>query len=165
MDVHVQFFRYNLCKFIENADTVGTLYFNHRVKEELLVHVPFCIEYAVAVTRLEFCRYGARTLVDFYAVLAVDEAERVVAGNRMAALWEDELADVFVGDIDWLLAVETFLYYEIVRLLLFLFLFLLADEGDEFAQVSGQVLFFLLACYFVYVLVAKYDGLVAKCFE
>ena len=59
MNVHVKLFRYDLCNFVEYPDSVGTLNLNHRVEEQLLVHVPLGVEYAVAVARFQPCGHGA----------------------------------------------------------------------------------------------------------
>ena len=98
----------------QDSNAVDAFQFYRCVEEQLLVHVPFRVEYAVAETSLEFCRNGARTFVNLDMVHAVDEAEGVIAGDGVAASREDELTDVLVSDIDGLLAVEAFFDGEIV---------------------------------------------------
>ena len=84
----------------EDAHTVDTLYADGSVEEQLLVHVPFGIEYAVAETGLQLVGHRTGTFVDFYLMLVIDIAQNIVAGNRVATVLELVLSDSVLADKD-----------------------------------------------------------------
>ena len=102
------------------------------------------------------------------AVLVVDIAHDVIAGDGMATGGEDELVDVLLGDDEWLLLVEVFAHDEqFLRfgssfVFLFLFLVFVAQEWDVAAPTASLALFLVLALQLVAVFFPQQDGMVAE---
>lgn len=170
MDVHAQLVADDLGHIVEHSLAVNAAYLYRGIKEELLVHVPFGIEDAVAETCLELGGYGACALVHLYAATIVYVAQNVVSRNGVTAVRIDILRIRVFRYEDGLLLVEVFAHDE--EFLAFglrgglygLFLFLaFAQKGHELVQqVARWLLLFALALQFGQVVVAQDDALVAN---
>ena len=79
---------------------------NRSIKEESLVHVPFRIQDAVAVARLELVGDRTVALVNLNALFVVDKTKDVISRDGVAAMAEPVLTDIIVVDKDGLLAIE-----------------------------------------------------------
>ena len=138
----------------QHAYTVNTLQTDGCIEEELLVHVPFRIENAVAKAGFEFCGNRTGTLVNLNLVLAIDESQHVIARNRVAAVLALLLFEVVVGNEDWLLAIE-FLGYNKELCLVFSRLFLLVAVEERHILSPATLITSVFAQQFVNILVAQ----------
>ena len=161
MDVHVQLTGDNLCYFIQQSDAVDTAHLDGGREVKLFVHVPFHVEDTVTITGFQLVGNRTVALVDLYAVLTVDESQRVITGNGMTTGGEDKLRNIVLCDIDRLLAVEVLRHDEIVltlnKLCGSLGLFF-SDEGN-IAAPSFSFIGILLTVQLVDILLAQDDVL------
>ena len=109
MDVDIHLVRNYIGDVVQHSFAVDATYFDCRVEEHLLVHVPLRVENLVAETCLELVGHLAVALMYFYPVLVVDVSEDVVAGYRVAASGIYEVVDGVLGYDDRLFLVESFL--------------------------------------------------------
>ena len=112
---------------MQYAHAVDTFYLDGYGKVELLVGLPLCGQYPVAVTALEGVCMWAVALVDDDVLVVIVVAQYVVSRYRVAAVGNDVAAlDVLVGKVDGLLAVDVVVCLNLVGLFL-----LVAVEREE----------------------------------
>ena len=123
------------------------------VEECAAAGVPFDIDDAVAKARLELGGYRTVAAVHLNMVFVVDEAKCIVAGDGTATGWENQAAQVLIGEDKGFLAVEILRYRDEFGRAVFLLLFfaccwfaglfvVVAEEGNVFAPTTP---FFLLS--------------------
>ena len=142
LDVDVQLVGYDFGHVGQESLAVNALDFDGGIEEQLLVHVPFGVEDAVAEARLQPAGNGTDALVDFDAVLVVDISQDVVARNGVAAAAEDERVDVVFGDDDGLLLVEILVddvVFRFHRFVVALFLLVFAKERNVLAPAHRRL--------------------------
>lgn len=110
MDADVKLAGDDLGNIENHSLSVDTLYLYRGIKEEFSVHVPFGIEYTVAKSGLQFRGHGTCAHVNLHMVLVIDKSQCVIAGDGMAALGEDEAADISLCDDDGALFVERLIH-------------------------------------------------------
>ena len=159
VDIHLR--RDDFRDVHDHTYTVDTLDMDGSVEEEALVHVPFGIQDAVAVTRLELVGHRTVALVNLNALLGVDETKDVVTRDGVATATETILTDVGVVDVDGFLAIELLGNDEVVGLLVGLLRLALAQERHQSAP-SRNTVGGVLAMQFVDVFLAQQNGLVAQ---
>ena len=161
VDVDIHLRRDDFRDVHDHTYTVDTLDMDGSVEEEALVHVPFGIQDAVAVTRLELVCHRTVALVNLNALLGVDETKDVVTRDGVATATETILTDVGVVDVDGFLAIELLGNDEVVGLLVGLLRLALAQERHQ-SEPSRNTVGGVLAMQFVEVFLTQQNGLVAQ---
>ena len=161
VDVDIHLRRDDFRDVHDHTYTVDTLDMDGSVEEEALVHVPFGIQDAVAVTGLELVCHRTVALVNLNALLGVDETKDVVTRDGVATATETILTDVGVVDVDGFLAIELLGNDEVVGLLVGLLRLALAQERHQ-SEPSRNTVGGVLAMQFVEVFLAQQNGLVAQ---
>ena len=166
VDVDIHLSGDDIGHFVEQSDAVDAFHLYRSVKEELFVHVPFCIEDAVTETCLQTCCNRTGTFVYLNLFLVVDESKHIVAGNWVAAVHELVLSDIIVGDEYWLFAVKPVRDSDKLRGFLSLVLLLLGtfEEWNIFSPSASSVLL-CLSVKFVDVFFSEYNRLFCYCLE
>ena len=161
VDVDIHLRRDDFRDVHDHTYTVDTLDMDGSVEEEALVHVPFGIQDAVAVTGLELVGHRTVALVNLNALLGVDETKDVVTRDGVATATETILTDVGVVDVDGFLAIELLGNDEVVGLLVGLLRLALAQERHQ-SEPSRNTIGGVLAMQFVEVFLTQQNGLVAQ---
>ena len=116
VNVNVELIGQHLRDIAQHAFAVDASYLYNGIKEQHVVHIPFGVKQAVAITGLQLGRHRTGALVYLHMAHIVYVAQNVIAGYGMAAMWKDKLVDILFGNDDRQLLVEVFPHHDVLWL-------------------------------------------------